>query len=409
MQDIPTKFDGVSTLPADEFNQIPDEMENLIQNTGIVLAGADTSQMSKSVANYVASGDFYTDSGIANSYVLSAQGLKQSPTAYVDGMRVRYEAGNTNTGPAVINVSGLGLKDIKDNDYVTNLVANDIIGGFIYDMTFSASNDVFVISGSTSVIDIDGIPDDYVKGFLLVQNVADTSHEIDVNIGVGSATNNKLPINLKAVLNKKINVNWAEGTNQGGFPSGLTLANDTWYHFFVIVRADGKVDAGFDTNTNAVNLLADATGYTGFLRVGSVITNASADIFNFTEILSPTGGRRFVWQAPQLDINDTTPGITANVATIRTPLGFEVDAIVNISAQSAAGSTTIRANVSSLFSLDEVVTTSSAPLPNLFTANAVGNFGYNKIIVMTNNLSQIRYRFQTDLHQFRLSCLGWKE
>jgi len=67
-------------------------------------------------------------------------GLKQSPTAYTDGMRVRFDAGNDNTGATTVNVAALGVKDIKLEDGST-LAAGDISG--LTEATFDLSNDRF--------------------------------------------------------------------------------------------------------------------------------------------------------------------------------------------------------------------------------------------------------------------------
>lgn len=113
MQDLNDKASG-STLTADEWNQLPSEIQNAIESLGITLSGADLHQLGKAIAGYVANGDFYTDSGAANAYVLTQIGLKKAPTAYTDGMRVRFIPGNMNTGASTVNVATLGLKDLRD-------------------------------------------------------------------------------------------------------------------------------------------------------------------------------------------------------------------------------------------------------------------------------------------------------
>jgi len=126
MQDIATKADGVSTLTSAEFNQIPLEMENSISDTGQTLTNSDLNQMSKAMSTYAAGGDFYTDSGIADAYVLSLIGSKQSPTAYFVGMRVRFLPSATNTSASTIDVNSLGSKDIKKSDGSSDPAAGEI-------------------------------------------------------------------------------------------------------------------------------------------------------------------------------------------------------------------------------------------------------------------------------------------
>lgn len=69
--------------------------------------------VSDDISRYLGSGDFYTDSGAANAYVLTPTTGKVGPSGYSDGMRVRFIANNNNTGIAVtVNVNGLGVKSI---------------------------------------------------------------------------------------------------------------------------------------------------------------------------------------------------------------------------------------------------------------------------------------------------------
>jgi|GEM_PF-1905370 len=113
----------------------------------------------------------------------------------------------------------------------------------------------------------------------------DTDAEHDIAIAAGSckdtATDNT--ITLASALTKQIDASWSYGTNQGGFPSVLSLAADTWYKVFLIEdTTNNRVDAGFDTDSSATNLLADAPTYTRYRWIGSVLTDSSK---NITEII----------------------------------------------------------------------------------------------------------------------------
>lgn len=114
MQDLNDKITG-NTLTAAEWNEVPSEIQNVIEGLGITLSGADLNQLGKAIAGYVANGDFYTDSGAANAYVLTKIGSKQAPAAYTNGFEVNFVAGNPNAaGASTINVAGLGVKSITD-------------------------------------------------------------------------------------------------------------------------------------------------------------------------------------------------------------------------------------------------------------------------------------------------------
>lgn len=141
MQDLNDKVSG-GTLSADEWNQVPSEIQNVIESLGIALSGADLHQLGKAIAGYVANGDFYTDSGASNAYVLSPIGSKKSPTSYADGMRIRFYAGNSNTGASTVNVGGLGLKDIK-TEADASLPSNSIVSGSRYEAIYYATGGWF--------------------------------------------------------------------------------------------------------------------------------------------------------------------------------------------------------------------------------------------------------------------------
>jgi len=143
MRDITSKSTG-DTLSADEFNDIPGEIENAITATGISLTDADLTQLSKSIANYVASGSYYTDNGSVNNYVLAPIGAKDGPTSYFDGMVVRFFAANGNTSASTVNVNSLGSKAILRDDF--NPVQNGDIPVNYIELTYFSFADSFIIS-----------------------------------------------------------------------------------------------------------------------------------------------------------------------------------------------------------------------------------------------------------------------
>lgn len=137
MQDLTGKITG-STLTAAEWNQLPQEVQNVITALGITLGSGDLNQLGKAIAGYVANGAFYTDSGIANVYVLTPVGGKQAVTDYTDGATFEFETSNPNTGASIFNVTGLGAKNIKLADG-SNPAAGQIAGRVT--LKFDAAND----------------------------------------------------------------------------------------------------------------------------------------------------------------------------------------------------------------------------------------------------------------------------
>jgi len=110
MKQIPIQQDNVTALSADDFNQIPRELENVIQVSGQTLDGGDLNQINKSVSGHVAAADYYLAGGPVNAMILSAANSFFLPTEYFKGMRVRFKPNNTNTATGVtMAVVALGV------------------------------------------------------------------------------------------------------------------------------------------------------------------------------------------------------------------------------------------------------------------------------------------------------------
>lgn len=146
MQDLNDKITG-GTLTATEWNEVPSEIQNVIEAFGITLSSGDLNQLGKALAAYVANGDFYIESGIANAYVAGVVGSRQAITSYFDGMRVRFITANANTIASTINVSGLGVKNIKTSSGA-NLVIGKIQQDIPVELYFDLANDQFILDES---------------------------------------------------------------------------------------------------------------------------------------------------------------------------------------------------------------------------------------------------------------------
>lgn len=138
MQDIATKVEG-SQLTAEEFNQIPSELENTITSTGQTLSSSDVRQLVKAVAIYAAKGDFYTTSGTANAIVLNSIDNMQSPISYSVGMKVRFMPTLNNTDIVTIAVNNLQAVSLFNNEG-SNLIANELVANQFYTATFDGNN-----------------------------------------------------------------------------------------------------------------------------------------------------------------------------------------------------------------------------------------------------------------------------
>jgi hypothetical protein len=114
-----SKVNG-NTVDAAEWNQLAG-LNNAITSTGQTPSTSDLNQVAKTMADYAAVSTFYTDSGSADAYVLTPITTFKAPHAYINGMEIRFRAGNAGTGgAATVNVGGLGVESLKESDGVTN-------------------------------------------------------------------------------------------------------------------------------------------------------------------------------------------------------------------------------------------------------------------------------------------------
>ena len=143
MKKIPTMIDGQTSLMADDFNQIPSELENAIIASGLSLDGGDLNQLGKVFTKSSCGYDFYEDTGIPNAIILNAFG-KQPLVEYVNGLKIRFNTSNTNTGSTTVNIDGLGAKRIIDT-FNNSLTPNTIVTNNYYEIVFNSSSDNFVL------------------------------------------------------------------------------------------------------------------------------------------------------------------------------------------------------------------------------------------------------------------------
>lgn len=149
MQDLNDKVTG-GELTADEWNEVPSEIQAVIESTGITLSGADLQQLGKAIAAYAGAGSFFEDSGAADAYVLGTVGSMLAPPSYLDGYEINFIAGNANTGAAAtVNLAGLGNKSLTTRD------GNDPAAGAVAGLVtarFSAANDRFELVADISSV-----------------------------------------------------------------------------------------------------------------------------------------------------------------------------------------------------------------------------------------------------------------
>jgi len=168
---------GASIYQTENFPDIsPDDasLVYLISTAGISPVNlADQTQVAKAVENYVLSGDFFVDSSeVANIYVAereSPQGFVL-PTQLVDGMKVRFIPGTTNTGASTFTIIETTNSIVGSRGSTTALTGGQIVEGqdlwLSYDLAntnwYICPNNADYVSAGNYYADISAGPNAYV-------------------------------------------------------------------------------------------------------------------------------------------------------------------------------------------------------------------------------------------------------
>jgi len=229
------------------------------------------------------------------------------------------------------------------------------------------------------------------KDGLEVSNGSVSATDIDISAGrIVDSTQSKI-LALSSVLTKEIDNPWVAG-NGGGFPTGISIINGTWYRVFIIAKTDGTTDVGFDTSATATNLLADATGYTLFRRIGWALNVLSPDILNWS---SSTGGE-YVWDIATPS-NPTTGTSAASTDAVAPP---------NQKTKVQVSLSDTNTHFLLITELSQTNSTPSITNKTLETSSGSTSSG-SEITRNADSSSNIRYRSSSATGTFRLSFVSW--
>ncbi len=233
----------------------------------------------------------------------------------------------------------------------------------------------------------------YLAGCTL--STAGSSATMSIAAGVATDSTNVSMMQLAAIA--KTTSAWSVGTAQGGLDTG-TIANATWYHFFVIQRTDtGVVDVLISLSATAPTM---PTNYTLKRRIGSGKTNGSAQWVAFTQ-----DGDLFELSTPVLDINSSSAGTSAVTRTLASvPTGVNVKALLNVRVAGGAATEGV-VYISDLATTDVAASTGAAPL-GIGTGLPATSM-YFQASVRTNTSAQFRSRESAADSIFAAATLGW--
>jgi hypothetical protein len=213
-----------------------------------------------------------------------------------------------------------------------------------------------------------------------------------MTIAAGDAANstNAFLMQLSSSINKTTS-SWAVGSGNGGLDTG-TIANSTWYYFYLIRRPDtGVVDVVFSTNSTSPTL---PTNYTQFRYIGAGLTNGSGQWTRFFQTED-----EFWWETPVLDIN-AAGSTSAQLATLSVPRGRKVKVFANVTS-----GTQMQVYLSDPANADVAPSNTAAPLATIMNTGTTLQLGA-QATVWTNTSAQIRRR-ESNTNNFSLVTLGW--
>ena len=380
MSDINTsKVDG-NTVSASEFNQLA-EIDNLISTSGQTPSTANLEQQAIASARYSSAGNFFTDSGTANAYVLSPVSPFKSPVSstagegYYNGMVIRFRAGNACSGASTVNVNNAGSKSLVKSDGSKALTTGDIPANTEVEFVYNGTNFVQSIGKVPATTTTQGVA--FLSNpITIANNATDANNDIDFSAGNAPLDDGSGQVLLASTLVKRLDASWVAGTNQGGLFSG-TKAINTWYYLFAIVNiTTGATDAGFDSSSTGANIPA---GYKGSYR-GAILTDGSGNIRPFKKIQN-----RFYLGS----ITDASPSPSSSVYstyTLSVPKLNNIVAMVKSACDyTGSGVTTLGVNYR--------LTSTLIAIESYFTATS-GYTGVSAIEQLpTNNLGQIDVSF----------------
>lgn len=244
-------------------------------------------------------------------------------------------------------------------------------------------------------------PPGFINGLILSNDAGDATNDINITAGSCVDSTDATNITLSSEITKQIDASWVVGDDAGGFPSGLTLTNDTWYHVFLIRRSDtGVVDAGFDTSLTATNLLIDASSYDSYRRIGSVRRDTAANkaFFQNENIIT--------YDIPIQDVSLAAGSTTRQLITLSAPP--DIKFLANV-----AYHVDMTANADHYYLFYDPAMTDSTPSAALFTGGVSDFSGvdihHTQIFSVRTNTSAQAAERSTSTASRSIMCFGYTD
>jgi hypothetical protein len=234
-------------------------------------------------------------------------------------------------------------------------------------------------------------PRSYLAGLTL--STAGSSANFGVTVGVATSDDATVSMTLPTSYAKTTGA-WAVGSGNGSLDTG-TIANNTWYHVFLIERTDtGVVDVLISLSATAPTL---PTSYTKQRRIGSMKTDGSARWTSFVQV-----GDEFLWATSAADASGLAVSTTPSSVALTVPTGVIVWA--KFTALSAAGSSMY----AYFYSLDRGAQASGTSPLNASLANiGASDQSSGDFTIRTNTSRQIGAVSSVSSNAIYIGTYGW--
>jgi hypothetical protein len=326
----------------------------------------------------------YTTAGTSSAFTVTAS---PAITSYSNA-RLAVTLNATPTGSPTINVNGLGAVNFKYYDFAGTKQ-------FVTSAQALINQKADIWHDGTDFVLLNPLPVSITHRAIsgLTMSTAGSSATMSIAAGQATDSTNALYLVLAASISKTTSA-WAVGTAAGGLDTGA-IANTTWYHFYLIRRPDtGVVDVVFSTNASTPTLPAN---YTQYRRIGSGLTNGSAQWTKFTQL-----GDTFAWTTPAISKSNTTVPITKELITLATPLGIQVRSNIQLL---VVNSNSRLVRIYADADDDIAVTDDNATTNN---SSASSRITVSKSI-NTNTSSQVAWRSDISTTGGYVQTLGWTD
>jgi hypothetical protein len=254
-----------------------------------------------------------------------------------------------------------------------------------------------------NLLDI-GVLSGLLYGLTLSNNSGDATNDLDIAAGSCIDSTNGEFMTL-AALTKRLDANWAAGTNQGMRNSAEAIDNDT-YHIFAVCKAGGAdadiyahEDPSEATALTALQAETGGSAYAFARRIGSIL-RIGATIIGFSQM-----GDEFLIKDPILDVDASGTLTTAEMlSTLSVPTGIKVHALINAMTFDASSGHAVY--ISSPDVNDEAPSFTAGPGR---TINGAANLVHTETVkVRTSTSAQIRSRSDlATVDTYRVTTLGW--